>query len=204
MSIFMRLFTWFIGTKGWAWFTKRVLSRMNMRLFGNPKFPMKYWYQIEPICNSNQEKLLVFVSNSTKLSSVLIRLVSGSEWTHAGVLLSRNGKVEVVHMESVGLLRQVLLELLREVDDFAIIEIPLTDKETRMAKAIMESYLQSRPSYDFQFLMNNKGIYCSELIYEMVKFTGRFKTHVESGRKVFEPSDVYQMGRVLFEYRTKK
>lgn len=205
MSIITEFLTRLTGTKVWKWVTKKVLARANMRLLGNSKLPMEKWYEIEKICKENQDKLLVFVSYGTKLSSVLLRWVARASWTHAGVVLvSKDGKVQIVHMESAGLLQQVLLELMRELDDLAILEIPLSDQELERAWRIMDQYVQRKPGYDFQFLLNNPALYCSELIYEMVKDTGRFQTHTEQGRQVFEPVDVYGIGKVLFEYRNKK
>ena len=202
MSLFSKLINWFVVTPFWKNLTKRVFARLTIRLFGNPLFPMEKWYDVESIVKNNHGKLLVFVSHGTKLSSWMVRAISRAQWTHAGVILLKNNRVEIVHMESAGLLQQVLLTLLREIDDFAIVEIPLNDDELMDAWAILRSFIQSHPGYDFQFLLDNNAIYCSELIYEMVKKSGKFAVHREQGRLLFEPEDVYRMGNVLFEHRS--
>jgi hypothetical protein len=204
MNILVGIMNWITSRRAWATLTKRFISKLNVRLLGDPKFPMKHWYQIEATCKANPNKLLVFVSNGAKLSSVMIRWISGARWTHAGVIrVTSDGRIKIVHMESTGLLIEPLLSLLRLVDDFALIEIPLSPEELTSALSIMDSYVQHKPGYDFQFLLDNKGLYCSELIYEMVEKTGRFKTHSEQGRAVFEPEDVAKMGEVLFEYKSR-
>lgn len=202
MNVFMKTTTWFVGTKFWSWLTKNFISRLDMRLLGDSKFPMERWYEVEKICQDNCDKMLVFVSYGTKLSSVLVRLVTRSLWTHAGVIQVVDGKVRIIHMESVGLLDQVLLELLKAVDNFAIIEVPMDSEEIYLSRIIMESYIQKKPGYDFRMLLGNIALYCSELIYEMCKSFVCIKPHTEAGRKVFEPQDVYNMGKVLFEHRT--
>lgn len=202
MALISQAINWFVATRFWKWMTKRIISRLSVRIFGNPLFPMDKWYEIEQIVKDNHGKLLVFVSHGTKLSSWMVRFVASAQWTHAGVILMKNGRVEIVHMESVGLLQQVLLTLLREVDDFAVVEIPLTEEELLEAWGILRAYIQAKPGYDFQFLLNNNALYCSELIFNMVKKSGRFAAHREQGRLVFEPEDVYRMGKVLFEHRS--
>jgi hypothetical protein len=203
MNLFQKFILWMTGTKPWIWLVKNFMARFNIRILGNPKFPMEKWYEVEKLCLENQDKCLVFTCYGTKLTSWLIRLVAGSKWTHAGVVIVVNGVVRVIHMESKGLLNQVLLELLREVDDFALILVPLSPEEVEKSEAVLNGFIAKNPKYDFQMLLNNKGVYCSELIYEMLKDTGKVKTHMEQGRKVFEPEDVYKIGTKIFEHKTK-
>lgn len=126
-----------------------------------------------------------------------------------------------MEMINSGFLDQSLLDLLREVDDFALIYLPMTDKgEEEAWKRVRRLKSLPRLAYDFTLRIQpdllrwvEKGgfpghvstkAYCSGLVYLIAHdlvLDPDFRTHWFGDREIFEPDDVYAGGRVLFEER---
>lgn len=201
---------WFVSTRLWIWIASQIVAKLNFRLIGYPTFPMEDYYKINVLIQSRSPtSLLCFVARDRlSLSTKLIRLVSKAIWPHAGVILplsqDSSWRSIACHMESPGLLEESILEILRRSDDFALLEFPMKEEEYAECMCRLSQIREEKPGYDFAFdIDNQKCIYCSELFYSLTCHTGRLQTHMEKGRKVFEPDDVYNVCRILYEYRQK-
>lgn len=85
-------------------------------------------------------------------------------FSHAGFYLGRN---EVIHSIAEGVVKEHILDFCR-CDRIAVVRVKgLTTQEIRYAKQISKIYLGS--GYDFDFILSNNKLYCSELVRKIWK-----------------------------------
>lgn len=152
--------------------------------------------------------------------------LTGCTWGHSGLIYwGEDGELRTKEMVGTGYLDEYLVDLLREVDDFALLFIPLeSDNHIEAQRRITKiETLPNKVQYDFslqieqeflkwveskisnieQFEGNNHlhfKAYCSEYIYIVChKLVSSFKTHIFADREIFEPDDVYRGSEILFE-----
>jgi len=209
MKIFNWIFKWFSRTKFWLWFSNTILSGTSYRIKGHPEFPMeKYEEEILPALEASDLEgryMYAFTCADTKsLTKLLITLVSGSFFSHAGLIYPDHR--HLVHMLGKGITQNHILNELKEIDNFAIMRFPLTDAEYVEYQRRVEKYIRLKVPYDFQQELDDgvTKMYCSELVWKVGRGlvdNENFKPREELGRLIFEPDDVYKNGEIIFEHR---
>ena len=192
-------------TAFWEWFTKYFLSGTTTRVYGYPKFPMKDFFKIVDLMVRG--RLYAFVcSDYLSVGSIAIRTVDDFIFTHAGMILNDGDRTtRVMHMRSDGLHLDHMLTLLREVDYFAVVEIPLNSPESLfVAMQRMNKMWENRDVllYDFEERLGNdpNKVYCSEFVLNICGdiCVEKPKTQIILGREVFAPDNILGIGSVIY------
>jgi hypothetical protein len=192
-------------TDFWKWFVKNFMTGLTTRIYGYPQFPMEDFFKIVDLMKP--DCLYAFACSDYKsIGSSSIRAVSNSLFTHAGVILNAKDRdTKVIHMRSDGLNREHMLALLREVDYFAVIEIPLVGKQALdVVKSRIESTWMRRKDlvYDFEERLGNdqNKLYCSEYVLTLCGdlCVTKPKTMTVLGREVFAPDNILDIGKVVY------
>lgn len=210
-----KIINWFFKrfsrTKIWYWFASKIVANFTFRWMGYPDFPMEEYETkmipaLEESNATDQKYIYAFTSTDTKsLAAKLIKFVSGSYFSHAGLLFP--DYKHLVHMTGKGLTQNHILNLLREVDSLTIVRFPVSTSEYAEYVRRVEKYIRLKVPYDFQQEIEDEEIlkmYCSELIWKAGKGLvdkETFKPREELGRLIFEPDDVYVNGDIIYEYR---
>lgn len=208
-------FQWLDETALWKWFARRVLSHLTFRIFGYPQFnfdklPELFNEIAEGRSKINSVQAFVLADRMT-LASILIRMVSKSKWSHAGwIVHDPHGLPLAVHMKGTGMVVQNLYGLVRECDDFAVVRIPVRDREAVLQK-ILDYSKRDTVRYDFEQELEDdasplevEDIYCSELVWLCAKDNADLKLSTVLGRKAFSPDDVARSGEIVWEYNPPK
>lgn len=204
-----RALKWFSYTRLWVWFATTIVTHLGFRVWGYPTFPMNKYFQITKAVADDEFQngpgIYVFVScDEAAFSTILIRLMSRCYWTHAGFVTEQGRRV--IHQRSVGNLRQHILELLREVDSFAVGRVEMSAANVNLVR-MRQDYIETHPEefpYDLQHELGGQSFDCSELVYTLCKdyaTSPEFRPHEELGRTLFEPEDLYESMKIIFEHR---
>lgn len=214
---------WLTGTRWWVAFARHWLGYFTFRVFSYPKFPMADYFKIVDAYNEDPDALYVFVSSDTaSLEWKAINMATGGVWGHCGIVVMESDGLHIHHMKASGRQNWHLLEELAEIDNFAMMKLPLTKDQVAVAKARLKAILDA-PSveYDFQIEMSqatidlvSKGtaytpeqvppkLYCSEEVYLVAGgLVPGYSLTVEFGRRRFEPDNAYLPSCVVYENRT--
>jgi hypothetical protein len=208
MKLLNSFLQWFDETAFWHFLSKNVIAHLTFRIDGYPGFDFDKWPELQEVLEKSvfdPFHVYAFVLADRKsLSSILVRWISKSDWSHAGII----AYPFAYHMKGKGLIKQGILNLVHECDDFAVIKIPVT--EANAAHERIEWYKKrvGQIHYDFEqeleeqaSINEKKDIYCSELVYVIVKGISAVKPSLVAGRLVFSPDDVYKSGEVIFVHR---
>lgn len=115
----------------------------------------------------------IIFHKSRSQQSKAIKEASGSDWTHVGILISKNGEWYVA--EAVGPV--VSTKLTNFINrgknkDYKIYRFKHFDADTMKTKLIEAIKQQNKP-YDIYFEFSDEKTYCSELVYKaMLSVTG--------------------------------
>ena len=202
-----RFLRWLTYTRFWVWLCVNVLGKVKLRWKGYPEFPIEKYDEILTLIQKDKKLngpgVYVFVSCDTKsLSSIAIRIASRAFWSHAGFVTGKH----VLEMLSPGLTYRHLLCALKESDYFAVGRVEMSSEAESYIFSRQRELIRDREQikYDFQQFLGGPHKYCSELVYEECKryaTNPNFKPHMEYGRMVFEPDDLYRSMRIIFEYK---
>jgi hypothetical protein len=197
----IRLLDKFMATKYWRWLASRVVGHLSFRLWGYPKLDIVEAYDYITRLFWDENTVYAFVTSDRKsLAGLLVKAVTGSWWMHAGLLFNIR---TVYEMKSNGLNKTHILNLLKEVDDFAIIKYQAPNAE--VDQRVLQLHASGNVQYDFlQKLNNGNHIYCSELISLLLKDLVPLKYSNVHGRDVFSPFDVFKNGEVVYYYDSKQ
>jgi len=208
-SILFKLFDWITGTNAWKSFFKAI-GEYNLRFKGYPLFPTSDYFKIVDTLENG--KHYVFVATDTEcVSSILIKeavkISKGTSYfSHAGhIFYGENRTVKILHMRSIGLIEQLALDFLKQVDYFCVIEIPVKKGcETEVENRINEVRKNAKNiSYDWAEELTNGDnlIYCSELIYDNFKDlvdNPNFVPRLMYGRLIFDPDNLLNCGKIVY------
>ena len=189
----------------WEWIVKNCMSGLTTRIYGYPKFPMEDFFKIVDLMKP--DALYAFACSDYKtIGSGSIRTISDALFTHSGFIT--NGKdrdTEVIHMRTTGLNREHMLALLREVDYFAVVEIPLLSGQmlNMVRRRIEESWLKRKELvYDYEERLGNdqNKLYCSEYVLTLCKDACTIAPKMSTilGREIFAPDNILDIGRVVY------
>jgi len=200
MSVLRWIFTGLSRTSVWVWFSRRILSKWTLRIMGYPETALKRYADIVSIVmNRDKYDVLAFCTCDRKTPvAMLIKMITGDRFSHAGIIVN---PTTVYDSRSGGVAFRNLLETVAQADDFAIVKFRLKGKEMAADyRRDIERYLGR--DYDFTQELGGKSLYCSELIYMLLR--GRVEEEVQArffhGQRGFSPGDVYNSGTVVFDH----
>jgi hypothetical protein len=210
MKVLNSFLQWFDETKLWHFLSKNIIAHLTFRFHGYPGFDFDKWPELEKqiqLASDDENCFYVWVLADRKsLSSILVRWVSRSDWSHAGIALDK----KAYHMKGKGLVEQGFLSLVHECDDFALVKVPVSDIHGVRRKARYYSERVGMIHYDFEQELEQdaakhekQDLYCSELCFVVLKDFTKLQPSVVAGRLAFSPDDVYKSGTIVFEHRTK-
>lgn len=209
-------FSWFDETPFWHWFAKNILTHLTLRVWGYTKFNFDRVDEIQEIllrAVNDRQHLYAFVATDRKtLASILIRTISVSRWSHAGLIKPADFlTARTMHMKGKGFVYEHIFATLRECDDFAIVKIKVDDYDAALEKVNYYLNNSSDLMYDYEqeledqaSILEKKHIYCSELVWMVAKDHTKLQTSKVLGRVAFSPDDVYRSGEVIFEHSIKQ
>jgi hypothetical protein len=213
MPLFDAALRRFSRTRFWQWLSAKIIAHLTFRLFGYPRLPMEQYFDIvEAVAAAERQGpgFCAFVQSDTlSLAALLTRWVTASTYTHAGVLDPEDSS-QVFHMKGNGIVRQHLLEVLRQTDRLAIVRFDLVPEEAEVFERRLDDLLQRRVAYDYQLELEDfearpvTKLYCSELVWHLGKGLvdhRAFRPQLQAGRHVFAPDTIRASGRLLFEHR---
>jgi len=209
-------------SKPWKWFLTKVAGRVNLRLFGYPRFKISHCYEIKKELEKDPEALYAFVGADThSLVYLLIKLVSKASWGHAGFIYVEDNKLKLSEMTGSGFYQGgYALDYFKKIDRLAIIKLPITKENLVVAKNRIKK-ISVVPKIDYNYSLavdealvtwldkpkiNDDGkqvlLYCSEYIlvvgYGLVDDPD-FKVTWTLKRPVYDPEAVYKSGPIVFE-----
>ncbi len=204
----------FDETRAWKWFAREILAHLTFRISGYPEFDFDRWPELRDVTSkawNDPDAVYAFVlADRATLASKLIRLVSKSRWSHAGwIAFDPYNGTTAIHMKGSGLLHQHVINVLRECDDFALVRIPVRNKDAVINN--IWSYVRSpeKVRYDFEQELESqasplevKDIYCSELVWVCAKDHANLMTSEVLGRVAFSPEDVARSGEIVWSHIT--
>lgn len=229
--MFVTIFDKISATNTYKRFARHWLASFTFRMFGWPKFRMGHYFKIKQAAHAMDgiSGLMAFVSADKQiLNWKLNHLLTDCSWGHAGIVYwGEDGELRTKEMLGDGLTDQYLIDLLKEVDDFALMFIPMTPANLAAAWTRLERIEHAPAKVEYDFTLNldpvliewvkggseqlNTGkktpkfkfrAYCSGLVYlaaNGLATTGFSEMHEVMEKLVFEPDDVYEQADVLFE-----
>jgi len=208
-AVLFKFFDWLTDTKLWESFFKAI-GEYNLRFKGYPIFSTSDYFKI--VDKLEIGKFYVFVSTDMAcISSILIKKAikiskGTSYFSHAGhIFYGEDRTVKILHMRSIGLIEQLALDFLKQVDYFCVIELPVKEGcEAKVEERINEIRKNAKNIvYDWAEELTNGDnlIYCSELIYD--NFNGlvdnpNFVPRLMFGRLIFDPDNLLNCGRLVY------
>ena len=130
-----RFANWLGSTKAWKWFAEKYIGHMTFRMMGYPKFPMEDFFEIVNAMGSKNSIYCFASSDHDSLASMMIRRVTRTgKMSHGGVIVPGGVRgTRILHMKGRGPADQHLLDILREIDYFAVIEVKLSPENYKTA-----------------------------------------------------------------------
>jgi hypothetical protein len=206
-------FSWFIKTKLWFWFSRKILPFLRFHIWGSSTYDMEKVYEIVEILKANPDKIYGFVSlDDTTFSFKLNHWLTKAKWSHSGLInLDKQGRPRVLHIVGSGLENWSLLREMKDINDFALLEIPIKIENREKAYQRIHRIVSAKANieYDFDFTLSEEYIkaidsnwplgkmsmYCSEFIYlighGLLEENSVFLSHKVLSKKTFEPDDVW-------------
>jgi len=201
---------WLIKTDAWG-LLLRGASKLNKKISGHPaSFPMSEYHSlIELFRNDIMSDQDVLVFATTDVRSVIsrgIRYLTKGHFNHAGfIVFSDNGFPQAFHVTTDGLVKQDLLELLRNIDYICINKLSLTEDNYKKAEERFNylSDISQSIKYDYNLMLENGDdkFYCSEasfFILDGLYDDIDLKPEMIYGIKVFPPSAVTRLGEIIY------
>lgn len=132
----------------------------------------------------------------TRTYGELTTLLIPGYWNHAAIYAPNGNQVideTVIEANHLGVHKKNLVTFLLTKDEFVILRPKFLDPE-QMQKAADAALLYIGSDYDYLFDSNNKGLYCSELVFKSLQDAyGQppFEMKPILGEPVSKPSDFY-------------
>ena len=200
---------YFLNTAFW-----KSVIRLTPRLYGYPKFRLENYFKIREILRSSPNEIFCFVGcDNHSVALIMQRLFYKIYWGHSGFLvLGEDGEVYINHIRSK-LRFDSLLYYLKEVDQLAVIKLPLNETEKQTVNQKLDKIKNSKVRYLVKDPLPKTGqyasedawktcdkfeFYCSE--YQYYVFRGMMNNPAWSlDRTSFSPDDLYNAGTIVFE-----
>lgn len=176
---------------------------------GSPSFHMRDYHKIvdEILHQDYGHNIYTFATaDQSSPISTAIRKLTGGDFNHAGfIFIDFDGLPYAFHVTTQGLVIEDLLEVLRDVDYICINKLELSPENFKKAIERREHLkaLKDSIEYDYSITLNDTGdkFYCSEasfFILDGLYDDIDLKPEIIYGRKVFSPSKVTKLGKVIY------
>lgn len=208
IRLLLWMVNWILHTKMYERVASTLMAKYTFRRFGWPKFCMSNYFHFRQLVMPDPYYAYIFVSaDKSVLNYKINRLVTDCVYGHAGfVSYHYDGEPRIKHMVSNGLESDYLINLLHEVDDFALLAFQLKDyASTLIFKQRLARFDELGPDYDFA-MDNPDKFYCSEYVYRLLYGLTRnpIETMLVNGTEYVTPDAIYSAAdRVVFEERHK-
>jgi hypothetical protein len=200
---------YFLNTRFW-----KSVIRLAPRLRGYPKFRLENYFKIRQILRDNPDEIFCFVGcDNHSVATILQRKFYKIYWAHSGFLsLGTDGEAYISHVRNK-LRFDSLLYYLKEVDQLAIIKLPLSKEEKEIARQKINKIRQSKVRYFVRDPLPKTDQYASEDAWETCRsfqfYCSEYQYYVCRGmmdnplwsldRTRFSTDDLYKGGIVIFE-----
>ena len=199
---------WFLNTILW-----KSVIRLTPRLIGYPKFRLENYFKIREILRNDPEGIYCFVGCDNKSVALkLQRIFHKIWWGHSGfVELGADNEVYISHVRK-RLRYDSLLYYLKEVDNFALLKLPLKEEEKEIVKAKIKKLHNSKCYYQVRanlsildqyasdsYWKENEifYFYCSE--YQYFVCMNLMNPNWKRGKTRFTADELYKNSKVVFE-----
>lgn len=144
---------------------------------------------------------IILTVDKKKLTSILIP----GHFSHAALCISKDGEWEVSEMTHKHYTKSCFFDLCKESDEVAIYRCYDWDEEY-ILKVVEACKSLSDASYDTQFKLGVKALYCSELVYES-DVEKRLRVNLEDlvglGRPYLSPMGLAKAANVVKVWSSK-
>jgi len=208
-QIIDQFINWLDTTNAWKLFFE-TLSKYNIRFKGYPAFEMSDYFKIIDRVEPNSHYVFLSVDTKSLSAKAIEDSVKNAEgvsyFTHAGIVfLNGDRNTSVMQVRDTGFVEQPLLDLLKSVDYFCVVKLPILEGKEDLIDSRIQDFRNRTSSiqYDWQMQLDNDPnlIYCSELVYDVFKDTvdnPNFKPRVMMGRDVFDPDILLGCGEIIY------
>ena len=185
-----KIILWLMQTKLYKYLLKYVLPFIRFTTYYTSFKGTKYhvgYNKLEPA------DILVTVDRK-KLTTLLI----GGEFSHAAFCVSKDQVFEVAEMTHEDFKKSCFFDICKESDRVVILRCPLWDDEYKR-QVIDRCRTLEKSTYDVQFDLGIKSLYCSELIYHS-DFMKTLELNLDDlaglGKPYISPEGVYKCKRL--------
>jgi hypothetical protein len=125
--------------------------------------------------------------------------------SHAGVVIKGGDRdSKAFHMMNYGMIYEPLIEFLKRIDSFGLVEVKLTKDQYREAMRRVDCMIEEKEKYEYDFaqeLGNGHYLqYCSEIILRLIGEYIEDEKGVRFvlGRNVFDARSVLSIGDLIY------
>lgn len=181
-------------TKAWSFLLAKVVPFVRFTMYYTD-FPGYKFHEAYELLQPGD--YLVSIDRK-KLTTLLI----GGEWTHAAMCVSKDKRFEIAEMTHKGFTKSTLFDFCKESDRIAIYRCNDFDADyTSLVVEVCKSF--EGVSYDDQFVIGVKALYCSELVY-MSDCEGRLEVSLQDlaglGRPYISPTGLAKAKNAVCVY----
>jgi hypothetical protein len=152
------LLIWIMNSKFYAWLMLKVVPYIRFTLYYTSLRGYKYHAGYKLLQPGD---FIVAVDNK-KLTS---KLVPGT-WTHASFCVSKDGQWEISEMTHENYLKSCFFDICKESDRVAIYRWNGAEDWAYLQSVITQCKSLQNATYDIEFELGIKALYCSELVYQ--------------------------------------
>ena len=158
----------FLRTKIWETIAKFVIGKLGFRLVGYPKFDLGVYFEMRKIILSEPDKFFCVVGTDTLAMSYKCQNLFSKPpkrysftdekgnvtFSHAVVLYPQDGEIRLLQMIGPGMFDWWLLNYLREVDKAALVEIPMSPENVKIANKRLAKAKATRKLWVYDFALD--------------------------------------------------
>lgn len=207
----MSFWQWIDETKLWHWVAKNVFAKWTFRIRPLPlpseNLQSEFYLAASSALRDPNSMLCFVCQDKWAFGSMLIRMVSKSQWSHSGFIHIYSKAIERVDVRSTGFCTDTIFSLLRNYDRVALVKIPVSKKHICNSNLLYYACNQDKISYDWEQELKDDNtdpevnhVYCSELVWLVCKGQAELKCSQVMGRKVFSPDDVAKSGTIIWSH----
>jgi hypothetical protein len=217
----MGLLKRFARSRFWKWFASKYVAHLTFRTMGYTKFPMTDYFKMVDLAKPGRVYGFASIDTDSLAAKVIKRIVPGKTLTtHGGVIRFDGDRASIIaHMKGKGLVVVHPLDVLRENDYFAVIEVPVVKGGEEEVNRRLDWCIanKARIKYDFPQELNKRHIgslmkkerklsadllvYCSEFFRELflgLATDSDFKPIKVLDREAFDPDTIIKSGKVVY------
>jgi hypothetical protein len=199
-TIFVRTILWLMQTHLYAFFVKRVLPYIRFSMY----YTKFHGYQYCEVYSLLRLGDIILANDPKRLNDML----TPGEFTHAALVVSKDGKWEISEMTHDDYTKSCLFDVCKESERIVVLRCRDFDEEY-IRKVVEKCKSLQDTKYDIEFVLGIKALYCSELVY-VSDFENRLQVSLEDlvglGRPYISPNGLYAAKNcdVVFDSRECK